>query len=275
MRQITQGTYLAQKSKDPRRRIFSEHSGIHLSALGSTYFKPPFPEGIKHIFEADTGFRLKQKDDPDNCFLYLDEFTIEAVRAWENARGTIVFLRDCLSCSIALGKNRPDTTAAQRTPLGELEYRAKSHACEASTQALADALAAAIVGLPLYRDTRLIAAVPPRPGKTSRDLPSELVRRVSARLGLTDLTPHFTQAGERGQVKALTQDERWQAWEGAGLTLDEEGAALLSGNPIILLDDKYQSGASANFVAMVLQRHGAAEVYGLYTVKTMRDTDNT
>jgi predicted amidophosphoribosyltransferase len=41
-----------------------------------------------------------------------------------------------------------------------------------------------------------------------------------------------------------------------------------------LIDDKYQSGTTAQFVASHLYQAGAAEVCGLFCIKTWRDTDN-
>lgn len=43
---------------------------------------------------------------------------------------------------------------------------------------------------------------------------------------------------------------------------------------VILIDDKYQSGTTINFVASILRGAGAGAIYGLCIVKTARDTDN-
>lgn len=102
-----------------------------------------------------------------------------------------------------------------------------------------------------------------------------LASRLATKLGLTDLTSHFIYGGPKDQLKEMPLAERWVAWEGAKLSLSVAGAAILKGHPVILIDDKYQSGVSANFVAMLLQQNGASDVYGLYAVKTMRDSDNT
>lgn len=212
----------------------------------------------------------------DNFWHFLNSETeIQATEKWTQAQGARVFLRDCLSCSLALSLNMKDVQAGERTECGELEYQAKNHECEDSTTALVDLLSAAIQELPYYNNTRLIAAVPARPGKTTRDLPAVLASRLATKLGLTDLTSHFIYGGPKDQLKEMPLAERWVAWEGAKLSLSVAGAAILKGHPVILIDDKYQSGVSANFVAMLLQQNGASDVYGLYAVKTMRDSDNT
>ena len=211
-----------------------------------------------------------------HCFCYLNTpEELSVAQEWIVAQGSRVFLRDCLTCSIALSVNMKDVTTGEKTELGQMEYNAKTNDAEAAIESLAEHLAAAIADLPHYAAATLIVAVPARPGKTTRDLPTELAKRIAEKRKLTDLTPHFSYAGTREQLKELPLSERWAAWEGAKLTMTPGGAALLAGNPVILIDDKYQSGVSANFVAMILQQHGAADVYGLYAVKTMRDTDNT
>lgn len=264
-----------QKGKEPHRRCFAQHPDIHQPATGNPYFRPPFPDSIMPIFEAQTGMRLLADYGSSRCFCYLNTPEEETtVRGWIESQGSRIFLRDCLSCSIALGMNKDDPTASTRTPLGQLEYEAKTNNNEAAIVALSEHLATTIASLPLYNSTPFIVAVPARPGKTNPDLPTELAKRVAESFKLTDLTPHFRYAGTREQLKALPLAERWAAWEGAGLSLSAEGAAILQGHPVILIDDKYQSGVSANFVAMILQRHGASSIYGLYAVKTMRDTDN-
>lgn len=273
---ITLERFLEQRGKEPKRRIFEEHTAVHQKTSGKHYFRPPFPESIKLIFEAETDYRLNGGSEPDNWYYYLNtEAELERAKAWEVAQGSRVFLRDCLSCSLALSLNMKDVQTGTRTEFGELEYQAKSHECEASTNALVDLLSAAIKELPFYNNTRLIAAVPARPGKTTRDLPGALASRLAAKLGLTDLTSHFRYGGPKDQLKEMPLAERWAAWEGAKLSLSAEGAATLKNQPVILIDDKYQSGVSVSFVAMVLQQFGASEVYGLYAVKTMRDSDNT
>lgn len=222
-----------------------------------------------------TGYRLQHSVLYGNYWHFLRcEADILCVENWEKEQGERVFLRDCLSCSIALGVNMANVETGEHTELGELEYQAKSSNCEVSIQALADRMTAAISDLPLYKDAALIAAVPARPGKTTADLPTELAKRIAEAKGLTDLTSHFQYGGVGEQLKALPLSERWDAWEGAQLSLCNEGKDLLDGNSVILIDDKYQSGVSANFVGMILQQAGVSDVYGLYAVKTMRDTDN-
>lgn len=235
-----------------------------------------FYESIGPVYEAMTGNKLQYSIPYDNYWHFLrTESEVLAVEKWVRQQGARIYLRDGLTCSIALDVNMKDVTTGERTALGQLEYNAKTNDDEAAIAAIAEQLTETIGSLPFYNSTRLIVAVPARPGKATRDLPTELVKRIAAKFGLINLTGEFRYAGEREQLKSLPLAERWAAWDGAKLSMTPAGVGQLEGNPIILIDDKYQSGISANFVAMILQQAGASDVYGLYAVKTMRDDDNT
>ena len=103
------------------------------------------------------------------------------------------------------------------------------------------------------------------------DLPSLVTSIVSNDLGKPDITGHFRFNGEKKSVKSASLDEKWNPWEEAQLTFD---GIDITDKTIILIDDKYQSGTTIQYVAMKLQEFGAFQVYGLSMVKTMRDTDN-
>ena len=72
-------------------------------------------------------------------------------------------------------------------------------------------------------------------------------------------------------MKALSLDKKWKALEAASLQVGKQ----VNRKKVILIDDKYQSGTTAQFVAAKLYEAGAQVVYGLFCVKTWRDTDNT
>ena len=165
--------------------------------------------------------------------------------AWKQRQGTRIFLRDCLALSIALDQNFVDNQGHQYTELGGLEARAKERLDEDAVSRLVNCYAAAIRDLPRYRDARLIAAVPPRPGKTY-DLPTTLGDRIAGELGWEDVTSGFAFANPKNAIKVLELAQKWDAWEAAGLTLSPD----LEGSPsVVLIDDKYQSGITLQFVA--------------------------
>jgi hypothetical protein len=187
---------------------------------------------------------------------------------WIKKQGTRVFLRDCLDSSIALDFYFDD--AMRRTPIGELEFACKE--CEnLDAQAkLIDCFVKTIRSLSRYREARFISAVPPRTGKLY-DLPSRIAEGVAAKLGLENLTASFAYSNIKPAIKALDVDQKWDALTNADLKF---GARLSDFPSVILVDDKYQSGMTLQFVASILRAEGAGEILGLCAVKTMRDDDN-
>jgi hypothetical protein len=252
-------------SDQPKR---TDREGV--SYVGS--FSVPFLESVGTIFTVDTGLRLfPSKVSGGFWHSIRSEQDFEKIEKWVKSQGTRIFLRDCLDISIALDQNLTDNVSGQYTVLGKLESAAKNEPDEDTLSALMGHYCTAITNLPGYRDAKYIAAVPPRPDKLY-DLPFTLAQRIANRLGLENLTLNFNFQNTKGTVKALSVSEKWGAWEQSGLTL----ARKLDGNPsVILIDDKYQSGITIQFVASRLRAAGAGQIFGLCAVKTLRDTDNT
>lgn len=237
-------------------------------------FNVPFLETIGKVFQCQLGLELFPNKNRRGYWRSIkteDEFT--RIGAWVKEQGTRVFLRDCLEMSLALGINietGPDGRPSGHTRLGALEARAKKTRDDEAIGELLGEFVRTIRELPYYRDARFIAAVPPRPGKVY-DLPAELASRIAVELKLSDLTPEFNFGQPKLTVKDRLRDDKWDAWEKSCLTF----VGRLSGCPsIILIDDKYQSGISIQFVASILRAAGAGEIYGLCAVKTWNDTDN-
>ena len=137
-------------------------------------------------------------------------------------------------------------------------------------KALAEHCINTITRIPLYRYADMVCATPSRPEK-GFDLPSEVVSIVSDRIKKEDITGHFEFGEKKPPLKSAPLDDKWDAWDESQLIFDNID---ITNKKIILIDDKYQSGTTIQYVAMKLQMAGASEVYGLSMVKTMRDTDN-
>jgi hypothetical protein len=273
---ITKLDVESRRRLEPRRIVFAYiHSDQprrterkDVSFVGS--FSVPFPDSVRLIFEADTGLRLFVGQYGYWRSIFSEE-EFSRIAEWVKSQGTRIFLRDCLDISIALDQNLVDNKSGQYTALGKLESAAKNEPDENALAALVEHYCDAITNLSGYRDSKYIAAVPPRPDKLY-DLPFTLAQRIAKRLGLENLTLNFNFQNTKGTVKALSVTEKWGAWEQTGLTL----ARKLDGNPsVILIDDKYQSGITIQFVASRLRAAGAGQIFGLCAVKTLRDTDNT
>lgn len=273
-RQIDKSDVDRMRQVSPRRISFAyAHKNQPKRSSGPGYvgsFTVPFSETIGEIFQTDTDFQLYVSNYGGYWISIRSEEDFTAIEAWAQRQGTRVFLRDCLDLSVALDQNFTDNVNGQYTTVGALEARAKTAPDQDALNQLTDRFVAAIRDLPGYRNAPLIAAVPPRPDK-SYDLPSALAQRISGALGITDLTQRFVYAGQKRTVKDCTVDEKWQAWQDAGLTLSPE----LEGAPdVILIDDKYQSGISLQFVASRLLAAGAGRIFGMCAVKTLGDDDN-
>lgn len=273
---ITKERVTILQSVQPRRISFAfTHKDQPKFDPGEGYvgsFSVPYYESVGRIFEEETALKLYKGRNFGNYWRSIkSDGEFSAISEWVRQQGTRVFLRDCLDLSIALDRNRPDPDSQRRTQLGEFENRAKHRHDERAIVHLSLAFSEALSALPVYRDCRFLAAVPAPPGK-SFHLPSILAKRIASDLGLTDLTNCFQFEGSKRSIKELGVAEKWDAWEEAGLQFDAPEECR--DRPVILIDDKYQSGVTLQFVASRLLEAGVGEVYGLCAVKTLRDTDN-
>jgi hypothetical protein len=233
-------------------------------------FEIPFLNTIGPIFTHDTGLELFSSKFGGFWHSIRTEASFQEVQNWVLKQGCRVFIRDCLDLSIALDLNFKDNTGI-RTETGMLEARCKESRDVPAINALSDVMSNTISEICGYKDCSFIAAVPPRPGK-GYDLPSSLASEIAKRRGLNDLTGHFTFSAPKGPIKAVKLNEKWTNWESAGLSFSFE---FKQRPPVILIDDKYQSGITLQYVASRLRAAGAGKIYGLCVVKTLRDTDNS
>ena len=277
MKQITKDAVIAETErllpngeKKPRRRCFADHPGVSKEKANPTFSVPI--ESAKKIIEAQTNLRLKWSREYDNYWCYLDRNGIEAAEEWERNQGTLIYLRDCLSLSIALDRNLVDNESGQYTPIGNLENKGKNHQDQQSINELAEIVSGKIQSLPYYKDADFICSVPPSPDKDF-DLPSVVTDLVSTRISKKDVTGGFAFRGQKAPLKKLGIDEKWNALEKAGIFF-ESGSFDINDKAIVLIDDKYQSGTTIQYIAMKLQQAGAREVYGLSFVKTLGDRNN-
>lgn len=253
------------RDETPKRRRFVE-SPDNLNDDGSFSLGFKF-DYVAELFEQETG--LKTRGGPYGPWVNLRaEKDIAKAKEWKSKRNNMVFLRDNLDSSIALDLNL--ASEGEYTSLGHAEHKAKQDEDKSSIKQLSRALSGAIEELPSYRSADVICAVPPNPGK-SWDLPAEIAQRIAGGCGKENLSGAVRFSKKKESVKELSLDEKWEALEGADLKVDPK---KFKGKTVILVDDKYQSGTTAQFVAKKLYEAGAKSVLGLYCVKTWRDTDN-
>ena len=274
MERITKDLVLSMKASiPPHKRCFSEVSGFQESRQdGKSAFVVRFTETIGPLLTAATGIKLRYGAKHNNYFcIFSDTEQLQRVKDWEREQGDRVFLKDCLSLSLALGMNMEAKKEAH-TELGRLEYMAKEHRDSSAITTLAERSYLAITSLPFYKDADFLCSVP---SSKEFNLPGRIVSLLSKKLSLPDVTSGFSfPSGKFDSIKSATFKEKWDIWENSNVTFHNPDNTDITGKSIILLDDKYQSGITLQYIAMKLQEAGAKEVYGLCMVKTLRDTDN-
>ena len=267
MEKITKETIEQAWAKKPKRICFANTHASEPKRKSSPQFvgtiNVPFGEGFSRLFP----YKLLPNHG-GSCWLGIkSEEDFEDIDAWVKSQGTRVFLRDCLYASIAMSDNY--TPHVGRTEIGQLEYGAKQNYDMGAVKSLAVHCANTIKGISLYSKADLVCAVPPRLGKNF-DLPSRVVPIVSGKVGKEDITDYFSFGAEKRSVKSATFYHKWSVWHDARVTFDND----LTNKKIILIDDKYQSGTTIQYIAMKLQEAGAHHIVGLCMVKTRRNTDN-
>ena len=250
----------------PKRFRFSEYPCVHEREQEQRHVVGLKFPSLKRLFLAETG--ISTFDGPYGPFRFLTDPTqIAAALAWQERYKSLIFLRDNLDCSVAIDFNL--ASAGIYTIMGQAEHDAKTARKFAAVKALTTACVDTIEKISFYSNADAICAVPPALGK-EWDLPTELAKYVTARTGKENLSPDIKFSKKKQSVKAVALDEKSKALENARL----KASNAFEGKKIILLDDKYQSGTTAQFVASRLYDAGALEVHGLFCVKTWRDTDN-
>lgn len=234
----------------------------------------PFRHGVENSIPVTLRHNTRDKDHPDAGWIWFDSAEQrQSVEGWCRQCGDSIFLYDCLSSSLALAYTfRSEGAATTRIEFGAYEYEAKQNGCVTSIEAIAQRMSDLIKFLPPYREANLICGVPKQHGKEFH-LPEELAERVATGVGKPDITKHFWFGSHKVSLKNLSINDKWDALENSGFETGY-GPNALDGQSAILIDDKYQSGITIQYVASKLQQLGASRVLGLCAVKTWRDDDN-
>ena len=269
---ITKATVKSAHEKQPPTQIcFSRKHKRALKRTKKPYigaFNVPFGEGFRNLFPFNLSKNPHDKYHENAYWRSIQsEDEYGKVEQWIKEQGERVFLRDCLCVSIALSHNLEEP--GKYTHIGRLEYRAKNKQNENAINELAKLTIDAINSFAIYRKVDCICAMPSHPSKPF-DLPKEVVSKVNAVLKKEDITSCFSFGSKKAQVKKAPFDEKWQIWEDAHLSF----SGNIKGKSVILVDDKYQSGISIQFVASKLLKEGASRIYGLCFVKTLRNDGN-
>lgn len=256
--------YGKQKSSiRPQKYINPEYHSVIYLPFRNTIEKL-FPWKLfnnkKSTFSQDSLFRLIQTEEETN-----------QINKWCDECSDLVFLNDCMDVSFALSFNFADRPG-NYTSIGQLERDAKQEQDAESIQEIINHLTKRIQFFEILKRADFVCGVPKHQGKGFH-LPEELARGVATSLHKTDITPHLEFDKSKPSLKDLPYQRKWDVLENSGITFSSN-IPNLKNSKIILIDDKYQSGVTIQFVASKLQEQGAKEVYGLCAVKTWRDDDN-
>jgi predicted amidophosphoribosyltransferase len=213
----------------------------------------------------------------------LDENDLEQIEEWKQKFESYVLIglnpnicdhfSNELDFCMALDYNF-DRSTEKRTLYGEAEYQLKYKQSRPHLSTLVAALVSALGDLPIpnaERENAILTYVPSDPEKFS--IPRMLAKHVSKTAGL-----EYVQADlscEKSSMKNLEVNAKIPIWE---KLYEQEGCVTLkgdiSGRTVIVVDDLYQSGSTIWCYAAYLKEIGAAYVFGLPCVKSLRDTDN-
>lgn len=175
---------------------------------------------------------------------------------------------------------------AQRTVLGEAEYRVKygdisdekrSYYLSLLMQSIKQmACFLPIPKRPLYRFPSLFFSSIPLAQDRCDSFVHQLITFAGSQFTSAQIiTP--TLRVQKPEMKNLSLNDKIQAWQSiysdsANINID---LSSINGATIVIVDDLYQSGTTMLAYASFLKNHGAGSIYGLSCVKSMKNSDNT
>ncbi len=184
-----------------------------------------------------------------------------------------------LTLAIALDYNFLDRE--HRTPLGQLEFRAKWQQSLDATQILARHLVSASRWLPIEASGPAVCLMGvPQHTHTPFRLPRALAEAMAITEDQTQKNRSSFELLEarltcrKPGLKELSLEQKLACWDDLVKTEKVTLSGPVEGRTILVIDDLYQSGVTMWSMARYLKQQGAAAVFGLACVKSIRDTDN-
>lgn len=268
---ITLEAFQGLRAKDPKRICFGS---VHKNALrdnptgkAAGFFNVPFTETIGAVFPWDL-FPNKNGKYGGYFRTVVNDDEYSDIRTWLSDNSDVVFIRSLLKTAVAACEHY--VTPDKRSAIGELERSAKYDLSTSARNELVSILVEIYQRMHGKRRIDGIVSVPPSTaGQDS--LPNHLAAQLAVELGLPDFTAELAWRGQKGSIKELSVDQKWNALNEVGMSV---GQSIKDKN-LLLIDDMYQSGATAHFVASQLRQAGANDLHLLAVSKGRRDTDNT
>lgn len=156
-----------------------------------------------------------------------------------------------------------------RSPLGEAMYRLKYRGQLSQAKAVSKAMAQFMLEKPnAMARIDVIVPVPPSTKRTTQPV-AEIATHLAKGLKRTLAVNAVTKIKDTPSLKSVHDaDSRRELLEGA-FRVD---VSAVVGKGVLLIDDLYRSGATANSVALSLISAGAARVYFLAATRTRSNT---
>jgi predicted amidophosphoribosyltransferase len=152
------------------------------------------------------------------------------------------------------------------TPTGRRLKQAKYRGIRSAASALKDALVDFIVSHPGLVRSEAVAAMPPSSRHGGRpDCPADWAEAIADALGATRAALWRTRS-TRPQKDIDDLEDRVRNQRGS-MAADP---AEVSGRSVLVVDDLYTHGSSMEEAGRVLRQAGAASVFGLCVVKTVK-----
>lgn len=249
----------------PKRICFSriQTHALWKTTEGEDMFTVPFGESIGALLKDKTGITLR-KSKNGKYYQKLSKEQREKVATFINDNAELVFLRDILDVSVALSLNFEDNREA-RTPIGDLEKRAKYDGDEAAVESLVTLVSDFLNSNNVYRVADCICAVPPT-NTDEGNLPNKIISKLKDYNG-EDISGYISWTSKSESLKDADGAEKLEILKNSGFLIAD--GINISGKNVILLDDLYKSGATMQYIAMKLKEAGANKVYGLCIVKSL------
>lgn len=266
---ITFERFAALRAKSPKRICFgSTHKTALKKAVSGKavgFLNIPFCESFSTIFPWQMFNNTKGVHGGFYRSIHSNDEYMQ-ISAWLEQRSNLVFIRSLFTTAIAAAEHYADDA---RTRIGELEKAAKYDANLDAREKLAAILERVYTDCHAALGISAIISVPSS-NPASLSLPNFLAMRLSEKLSVPDLTNQIAWAGPKGEIKTLTVEQKWHALAGVGMLVSES----VAGKNLLLIDDMYQSGATAHYVGSQLRAAGADDLHLLCVSKGRRDTDN-
>lgn len=191
---------------------------------------------------------------------------ISVTGAWR--RGWVLDAHIISSTFVGYDSTGREQFETQRSQLGELLYQLKYKGRTQAADEIAAAMAALLNQIPNLH-SRVGVIVPTPPSSSTRPVQPvlEIVKRLSQRMGIRLESTAVSKIRDTPQLKNVqNSDERREILDGAF----EGRPEVVKGHGVLLVDDLYRSGATANAVTLALLRAQADFVCFIAATYTRR-----